>query len=106
MQGKPGRKGRYAAGRMLRQHNDAAIEEQVQEGEAVIEDLEKTAEELEMISRDKDEKKSRLEASIGQVDREGGNMNLIVNWTEQSLALITRQVNVAVSRGSLESCPR
>ena len=33
-------------------------------------------------------------------------MNVIVNWTEQSLALITRQVNVAVSRGSLESCPR
>jgi len=30
-----------------------------------------------------------------EVDRDGGNMNLIVNWTEQSLALITKQVNVS-----------
>ena len=33
--------------------------------------------------------------SSGEVDREGGNMNLISSWTEQSLALITRQVNVS-----------
>ena len=72
----------------------------------MIEVLKKTVEELEMISGEKDEKISRLEARISQVDREEGNMNLIVNWTEESLALITRQVNVAVSRGCLESCPR
>ena len=29
----------------------------------------------------------------GEVDREGGNMNLISSWTEE--ALITRQVNVS-----------
>ena len=30
-----------------------------------------------------------------EVDKERRNMNLISSWTEQSLALITRQVNVS-----------
>ena len=32
---------------------------------------------------------------IREVDKERRNMNLISSWTEQSLALITRQVNVS-----------